>query len=154
MSQLIRIWGNTKFGFENTTNDSSQTISVGFVSDPNIGGEWWVDSFDSYALASLVDDGLWNSGNETTSSFYFDGAWSGGQGVIPNTHGRDFFDTYNIGDDLNGLSGGYYWTSVWYSYDSYAPSWFGLDYFDTYTLGESIQGLNGGSSWSGSWSTS
>ena len=130
-------------------------ISFGFESIPSPTiGEWYVDSFESYALASLVDDGLWNSGNETTSSLYFDGAWAGGQGVIPNTHGRDFFDTYTVGDDLNGLSGGYYWTSVWYFYDSYAPSLFGLDYFDTYTLGESIQGLNGGSNWSASWVTS
>jgi len=128
-------------------------ISFGFIPvQVDISQNWWVDSFDSYELTTDVENYNWNSGNETTSStMHFDGKWEGGQNIAPNTHGRDFFDFYNIDDDLDGLNRGFYWSMPWVSLDNEVPSWYGLEDYHSYDTSVSLDGLNNGNNWSSSW---
>lgn len=57
------------------------------------------------------------------------------------------FESYTVGDNLNGLNADWNWAGPWVVIDDLRA----IEDFESYTVGASLNTLNGGTGWAGAW---
>jgi len=110
------------------------------------------EPWDDYAIGANVEtDGLNLGYSFFDQSFRWDSAWISRPSLLPSDLGEETFNTYTVGDEVDGLAGGFRWDGDWIERFSFLPTDLGHDTFDTYTITDPLNGLNGGHPWDGAW---